>query len=309
MKILVTGGAGFIGSHVVDRYVEAGHAVVVVDNLSSGKREYVHPRATFYPVDVVDERLAEVFERERPEVVNHHAAQASVSVSVKDPLFDARVNVLGSINVFQQCVRFGVQKVIAISSGGAVYGDVVGPPVSEAKSVQAGSPYAASKISMEYYLQFYRREYGLRYTVLRYANVYGPRQDPYGEAGVVSIFCEAMRSGRPPTIFGMREPGDGGCIRDYVYVGDVAQANVAALERGDHEAFNIGTGVETTTEGLFRTLARIAEFVDEPRQGPRRPGDLERSVLDIRKAEEMLRWRPSTFLEEGLQRTWDYFRD
>ncbi len=160
---------------------------------------------------------------------------------------------------------------------------------------------------MEYYLQFYRREYGLRYTVLRYANVYGPRQDPYGEAGVVSIFCAALRSDHPPMIFGMREPGDGGCIRDYVYVEDVAQANAAALERGDYEAFNIGTGVETTTEELFKTLARIAHFSGEPRQGPRRPGDLERSVLDAHRAEEVLGWRPSTSLNKGLHQTWDYF--
>ena len=309
MKILVTGGAGFIGSHVADRYIRAGHEVVVVDDLSSGRRDYVHPKAGFHRMVIEDPGLCEVFERERPDVVNHHAAQGSVPASVKDPVRDARINVLGSVNVFEQCARFGVKKVIAISSGGCVYGDVDAFPIGEEESFKATAPYGASKIAMEYYLQYYRKQYGMGVTVLRYSNVYGPRQNPYGEAGVVAIFCSAMLDGRAPTIFAAREVGDEGCVRDYVYVGDVAEANFLALERGDGEALNIGTGAATTVERLYRALAGIAGFKQEPQYGPPRPGDVLKNLLTARKAREVLGWTSSVTLEEGLRETFEYFRE
>ncbi len=308
MKILVTGGAGFIASHVVDRYIRAGHEVVVVDDLSSGRQDHVHPKAGFHRIAIEDPGLRAVFEHERPDVVNHHAAQASVSVSVKDPLLDARINVLGSVNLFEQCARFGVKKIIAISSGGCVYGDVDTFPISEQESFKATAPYGASKIAMEYYLQYYRKHYGIGVTVLRYSNVYGPRQNPYGEAGVVAIFCRAILEGRAPTIFAAQEVGDEGCVRDYVYVGDVAQANLRALEQGDGEAFNIGTGVATTVEGLYRALAGIAGFGQEPKVGPPRSGDILKNLLTARKAEAGLGWTPTATLEKGLRETFAYFQ-
>ncbi len=309
MKILITGGAGFIASHVVDRTIQAGHEGVVVDDLSSGRRDHVHPDAGFYRIAIEDPGLREVFEQERPDVVNHHAAQASVSVSVKDPMLDARINVLGSVNLFEQCARFGVKKIIAISSGGCVYGDVDTFPISEQESFKSTSPYGTSKIAMEYYLQYYRKHYGIGVTVLRYANVYGPRQNPYGEAGVVAIFCKAILEGRAPTIFAAQEVGDEGCVRDYVYVGDVAQANFQALERGDGEAFNIGTGVATTVEGLYRTLSGVAGFKQEPQYGSLRPGDILKNLLIATKAGTGLGWTPTTTLEKGLRETFAYFQE
>ncbi|MFH1006166.1 MAG: NAD-dependent epimerase/dehydratase family protein [Candidatus Latescibacterota bacterium] len=307
MKILVTGGAGFIASHVVDRYIRAGHEVVVVDDLSSGRRDHVHPDAGFHQIAIEDPGLCEVFDRERPDVVNHHAAQASVSVSVKDPILDARINVLGSVNLFEQCARFGVKKIIAISSGGCVYGDVDSFPISEEESYKATAPYGASKISMEYYLQFYRKHYGIGSTVLRYSNVYGPRQNPFGEAGVVAIFCKAMLEGKTPTVFAAQKIGDEGCVRDYVYVGDVAQANFLALEQGDGEAFNIGTGVATTVAELYRTLAGIAGYMQQPKFGPPRPGDILKNLLTAKKASALLGWAPMATLAKGLGETFAYF--
>ena len=305
MKILVTGGAGFIGSHVVDAYLEAGHEVIVIDNLTAGKRENVSPEARFYEVDLEDlPGLEEVFARERPEVVNHHAAQAAVPRSVEDPPYDARVNVLGMIHLLECCARFDVHKVIYASTGGALYGEPQQIPVPEEHPIRPKSPYGASKYAAEVYLRCYHELYGLPYVTLRYANVYGPRQDPYGEAGVIAIFARALLAGQRPTIF-----GDGTQTRDFVYVGDVAQANL--LASGDLPTptltVNIGTGQETSVNEIFHLLKGLTGFQGEPRYAPPRPGDVYRIALRAARAQELLGWIPQTPLEEGLRRTVESF--
>lgn len=302
-KILVTGGAGFIGSHVVDTYLEAGHSVVVVDNLATGKRENVNPAAAFYEVDIRNEKLGEVFERERPDVVNHHAAQASVPLSVARPGYDAEVNILGSLNLLEQARQHGVQRVIYASTGGAVYGEPQYLPCDEDHPARPLSPYGASKHTVEHYLQLYGQLYGLGYTILRYANVYGPRQDPYGEAGVISIFTDRMLAGEPATVH-----GDGLQERDFVYVGDCARANLAALEQGKDGIFNIGTGAGTTINDLFDRLAAITGYPHPRQHGPARLGDVYRSYLSAGLAARELGWQPRFTLEDGLRETVDSFR-
>lgn len=304
MRILVTGGAGFIGSHVVDAYVEAGHEVAVVDNLTTGRRENVHPKARFYEIDLEDAAaLDEVFARERPDVVNHHAAQAAVPRSVEDPTYDARVNVLGMVHLLDCCVRHGVQQVIYASTGGALYGEPTTLPVPEDHPIRPKSPYGTSKYAAELYLRCYHELHKLPYVILRYANVYGPRQDPYGEAGVIAIFTCAMLSQQTPKIF-----GDGTQTRDFVYVADVARANLLALEIKTGSVVNIGTGVETSINELFHLLARFTGYDDAPRYEAPRPGDVYRIALDPRRAERDLGWTPQFPLEEGLQRTVESFR-
>lgn len=303
MKILVTGGAGFIGSHVVDAYLAHGHDVTVVDTLATGRETYVDPRARLYRVDVASTALAEVFEQERPEVVNHHAAQSSVSVSVKTPVEDARVNVLGTVNLLEQAVRAGVRKVIFASSGGTLYGESAHVPISEDHPIQPLSPYGASKYAGEIYIALYRRLHGLTSFILRYANVYGPRQDPFGEAGVVAIFSGAMRAGRAPTIF-----GDGTQTRDFVYVEDVAQANLLATDHAGDGVVHISTGAETTVNEIHRLLAVLTGHTQTPRYGPPREGDVYRSALDPSQAARLLGWRPRIGLEEGLRRTVEWFQ-
>jgi UDP-glucose 4-epimerase len=303
MKIVVTGGAGFIGSHVVDSYVAAGHEVLVVDNLSAGKPENVHPEARLVEMDVNNPGLVALFERERPDVVNHHAANPSVSRSVREPLFDARQNVLGTIAVLEAARQSGVRKVIYISSGGAMYGNPEYLPMDEAHPACPVSPYALSKHTGERYVRLYGQEHGLAWTSLRYANVYGPRQDPFGEAGVIAIFGQNLLDGLAPEIH-----WDGAQTRDFVYVGDCAQANVAALDGGDGEAYNVGTGVGTSVNDLFYTLLDVTEQAVEPRRGARRPGDARDSYLDCAKIERELGWRAEVGLREGLERTWRHFQ-
>lgn len=303
MKILVTGGAGFIGSHVVDAYLAHGDDVAVVDTLASGREAYVDPRARLYRVDVASPALAEVFEQERPEVVNHHAAQSSVSVSVKTPVEDARVNVLGTVNLLDQAVRAGVRKVIFAASGGTLYGEPAHVPVSEDQPIQPLSPYGASKYAGEIYLALYRHLHDLPYFILRYANVYGPRQDPSGEAGVVAIFTGAMLAGRATTIF-----GDGTQTRDFVYVEDVAQANLLATDHAGDGVAHISTGAETTVNAIHRLLAVMTGHTPTPRYDPPREGDVYRSALDPSQAARLLGWRPQVGLEEGLRRTVEWFR-
>ena len=302
-KILVTGGAGFIGSHVVDTYINAGHDVVVVDNLATGKRKNVNPAAAFYEVDIRDEKLAEVFARERPDVVNHHAAQASVPLSVARPGYDAEVNILGALNLLEQARQHSVQRVIYASTGGAVYGEPQYLPCDEAHPVRPLSPYGASKHTVEHYLQLYQQLYGLGYTILRYANVYGPRQDPYGEAGVISIFTNRMLAGEPAVVY-----GDGLQERDFVYVGDCARANLAALERAKDGIFNIGAGVGTTINDLFDRLAAITDYALPRQHGPERLGDIYRSFLNAELAARELGWQPHFTLENGLRETVNSFR-
>jgi UDP-glucose 4-epimerase len=304
MKILVTGGAGFIGSHVVDAYLEEGHAVVVADDLSTGRREQVNPRAQFYQVGIGDDELKEVFRRERPQVINHHAAQMDVRRSVSDPLFDARVNILGLIHVMERAREFGVKKVIFASSGGAIYGDSQDLPSSEESLERPQSPYGISKLAGEHYLYYYHAVYSIPYIALRYANVYGPRQNPHGEAGVVAIFTQKLLEARTPIIY-----GDGLQTRDYVYVEDVARANLLALNSNAIGCLNIGTGKETDVITLFAHLKeKIGSRANEC-HGPRKDGEQQRSVLSPFLAEKVLDWKAEVSLDEGLDLTVCFFRE
>jgi len=307
MKVLITGGAGFIGSHVADAFLKAGHEVVVLDNLSSGKRENLPAQARLYLLDLGARELAEVFAAERPDIVDHHAAQISVTASARDPLEDARTNVLGMLNLLEACWSLPVKKFIFASTGGAIYGDTDRLPTPEDHPPQPLSPYGIHKWLGEQYLRYYAHQHGLSYTVLRYANVYGPRQNPDGEAGVVSIFFSRLLKRETPTLFAYEGEGHG-MVRDYVYVEDVARANLEAAGKGTGETVNIGTGVGTTTEALYRAIAGQFPGAPEPRREPARPGDLRRSLLDVRKAERLLGWKPRVALSEGLARTGEFFR-
>ncbi len=309
MKILVTGGAGFIGSNVVDAYINAGHEVLIVDNLYTGRRKNLNPRAKFYLMDIRSAELHKLLEYERPDIINHHAAQISVPASVEDPLFDASVNVQGLINLLEGARRYGVKKIIFISSGGAIYGEAEEYPTSEAYPPQPLSPYAIAKAVSENYLAFYNHQYGLDYTVLRYANIYGPRQIPNGEAGVVSIFMDRLLSGQPCSVYHFPDEPEG-MIRDYCYVGDAVQANLLALEKGSRSAVNIGTGKETRTMQLFKTVfetvskaRKIDPDLANPLMNKARPGDLSRSCLQIKLAGEILGWKPITDLAAGIEKT------
>ncbi len=302
MKIIVTGGAGFIGSHIVDAYVAGGYQVVVVDNLSTGRSAHVHPGARLVKIDINDPDLVELFRAERPDVINHHAANASVARSVREPVFDAGENILGTLNVLEAACLADVGKIIYISSGGAMYGEVEYLPMDEEHPASPVSPYALSKHTGERYVQLYGEAYGLRWTSLRYANVYGPRQDPYGEAGVVGIFCQNLLDGVVPEIY-----WDGEQTRDFCYVGDCARANLLALEAGDGQAYNVGTGTGTSINTLFDTLIDVAGQELTPRRGPRRPGDARHSYLDCSKIERELGWRATVGLREGLEKTWNHF--
>jgi UDP-glucose 4-epimerase len=307
MRILVTGGAGFIGSHVADALIERGHSVLIVDDLSTGRRENVPARADFRQGDIRDAAfLARVFDEFTPEVVSHQAAQTSVSVSTREPVRDASINVVGSLELLAQCVRRKVQRVVYASTGGAVYGEV---PEGERASVQSParplSPYACSKFAVECYLRAYAYEHGLVATVLRYANVYGPRQDPHGEAGVVAIFTERLMRGQPIQVNARRELGDPGCVRDYVYVGDVVRYNVLAVDGAlAAPTVNVCTGEATNTLDLARGLAAAIGIQPEIRPAERRPGDVERSVLMV----DPLPGVTPTSLADGLRATVDWFK-
>ena len=305
MRVLVTGGAGFIGSNTVDRLIDEGHDVSVVDSLVTGFREHVHPKASFHQVDITDEAgLAGVFAAKRPQAVIHLAAQMDVRVSTREPVYDARVNILGSLSVIQCALDAGTRKIVYASSGGAIYGEPVYLPVREDHPVRPLSQYGVTKHTVEHYLFLYAHQRGLRYTSLRYANVYGPRQNPAGEAGVVAIFGRSMLLGQPCRIF-----GDGAQTRDYVYVGDVARANVMALTQADGEALHIGSGVETSVNELHHRLAAVCGGAAPARHEAERPGEVLRISLDPSLAAERLGWEPQVPLEEGLGRTVAYLRD
>ncbi len=306
MRIIVTGGAGFIGSHIVDAYVDAGHDVLVIDNLwehGGGRRENVNARAQFVHADIRDESLAGIFAGFRPEMVNHHAAQHSVAISSREPSFDAQVNVLGLLNVLERSAANGVKKVIFASSG-ATFGQPDMLPINEATPQRPESPYAITKMVAEHYLRFYRNERGLDFTALRYGNVYGPRQDPNGEAGVISIFI-----GRFLAHEGIKIYWDGEQTRDYVYVGDVATANMRVLERGSAGAYCIGTGAKTSVNAICRALVEVTGFKAPVERLPRRPGDVRDAQFDSSLAARDLDWRPQVDLVEGMRRTYDFFRE
>ena len=303
MKVLVTGGAGFIGSTLADKLVDDGHQVVVVDDLSSGKREQVPAGANFYHMDVESRWLDRVIEREQPDAVAHLAAQISVSRSVREPLFDARVNVMASIGLLAACHAHGVKRFVFASTGGAIYGDADVIPTPEDYPAAPVSPYGASKLSFEHYLHVYREVHGLSTVAMRFANVYGPRQDPHGEAGVVAIFSRALLSGGTALI-----NGDGGQTRDYVFVGDVAAALVAALRSDVGGAYNVGTSVETDVNQLYEMVAAAARVTRPPEHGPARPGEQRRSCIAVDRATRDLGWKPQVAMAEGIPITVDYFR-
>lgn len=303
MKILVTGGAGFIGSHVVDKYIRQGEDVCVVDNLSSGRKENIHPDAEFYKIDIELPGMEEVFKHFKPDVVNHHAAQIDVRRSVADPVFDAKVNITGTINLLQNCVKFNTKKVIFASTGGAIYGEQKSFPAAETHFLGPISPYGVAKLSAENYLFYYKWNYGLDYVALRYSNVYGPRQDPYGEAGVVAIFIQKLLKGEQPVI-----NGDGKQTRDFIYVDDVVEANLLALKAKEGGVFNIGTAIETDINAIFKMLKKITGSKIKKVHSPAKPGEQKRSVITYKKAERILGWRPKIFLDEGLRQTVEYFK-
>lgn len=306
MKILVTGGAGFIGSHVVDAYVTAGHEVAVVDSMATGREENVNAAARLYRADVRNlAKVQQAIGDFQPEIVNHHAAQSEVPKSVADPGNDAEVNVVGGLNVLRASVDHSVRKVIFSSSGGALYGEPDIVPNDEDHPVRPLSPYGTSKYAFEQYLATFQRTFGLNYTTLRYANIYGARQDFFAEEGrVVAIFASRMIEGKPLTI-----DWDGNQSRDMLHVGDVAMANLAALDKGDGGTFHISTGVPVTVNDLFRKLALLTEYKLEPLRGPQRKGDVYRIALENRRAKEQLGWEPRILIEEGLRLTVEYFRD
>lgn len=303
MKILVTGGAGFIGSHIVDAYIKDGHSVVVIDDLSMGNLRNVNPEAKFIKLDIRDEQVKEVFQEENFEIVNHHAAQMDVRKSVEDPIYDASVNIIGVLNLLENCKNYDVKKFIFASTGGAIYGEQDYFPADEEHPLRPLSPYGITKLATERYLYYYEKVYGLQYVILRYANVYGPRQNPHGEAGVVAIFTKKMLEGKQPQI-----NGDGKQTRDYVFIDDVVKANVLALNYKKSEIFNIGTGIETDVNTLFRKLRRLTGSNCEEYHAPPKKGEQLRSVLSYSRIKNELGWEPKIMIEEGLKLTVEYFK-
>lgn len=303
-KILVTGGAGFIGSHVVELFLEKGYEVIIIDDLSTGRESNIDPRAKFYKMDIRSPEVREVFAAERPDYVSHHAAQMDVRHSVAQPLFDADVNILGSINLIECAKEFGVKRFIYISTGGAVYGEPERVPCDETHPVNPICPYGASKHTVEHYLFMYHANYGLNYMVLRYPNVYGPRQNPHGEAGVVAIFTGKMLAGESVTI-----NGDGDQTRDYVYVGDCAYANYLAVTV-DHKPgiYNLGWGRPTSVNDIFETLTKIIAYPHPANHGPAKVGETRHIYLDSSKIKADLGWTPTLTLQEGLEKTVAYVR-
>jgi len=305
LKVLITGGAGFIGSNVADRFIEDGSEVVIVDDLSSGKEENINRKAKFYRCDIRDKQISNIFEKEKPQIIIHNAAQISVRISVEDPASDADINIIGAINILEACKKYKVRKVVFASSGGTVYGEQQYFPADESHQLCPISPYGVAKLATEKYLYYYHYNFGLNYISLRYANIYGPRQDPYGEAGVVAIFCSKIISGKSPTI-----NGDGRQTRDYVYVGDVVEANVAAAGSDFIGEINIGTGKEIDVVELFNIIKNISpgNSIKEI-HGPPKEGEQIRSSLSYKKAKDIIGWQPKVTIEEGLKLTYSWFKN
>jgi UDP-glucose 4-epimerase len=302
-RILITGGAGFIASHLADAFLARGYPVAVIDNLSSGQDNCPNG-ATLHPLDIRDPAVADVFAELRPTVLCHHAAQMDVRKSVEDPGFDAEVNVVGTLRLLELCRKHGTERVLFASTGGAIYGVQDTYPADERHACRPVSPYGCSKLAIEHYMHYYSVQYGLKAAALRYANVYGPRQNTLGEAGVIAIFCDRLLRGQAPTIF-----GDGEQTRDFVYVGDVVAANLAALDHGLVGAFNVATGVETSINQVFARLRQALNAAVAAERGPARAGDILRSCLDAGKLRSATDWRPATSIADGLAATAAYFRD
>ena len=303
MNILVTGGAGFIGSHIVDQFVGEGHRVSVIDDLSTGKRKQVHRKAAFYKLDVRSPRVEEVFKKERPLVIVHLAAQMNVRKATEDPVFDAEVNIMGILRVLESAVRYGARRILFVSSGGTVYGEQETFPASESHPTRPLSPYGISKLTCEYYLEYYRHVAGLKYVALRLANVYGPRQNSGGEAGVVAVFTQQMLAGEQPRI-----NGNGFQTRDYVYVGDVVEAVRAVFSQPVEGVFNVGTGIETTVNEIFTRLKDLTNSECREIHGPAKKGEQMRSALDASKLEKETDWTLSVSLSQGLDETVKFFQ-
>ncbi len=304
MNILVTGGAGFIGSHIADEYIRLGHKVVIIDNMSTGVREFINPKAEFYELDIRDSSVGDVFKKHSFDIINHHAAQIDLRKSVDDPKFDVDVNVVGSINLLQQAIGNKVKKFIFASTGGAIYGEHDYFPADEEHPTRPYAPYGINKNTIEKYLFYYNHVYGLDYVIFRYANIYGPRQNPFGECGVVAIFTDKMLKGVLPLI-----NGDGKQTRDYVYVGDVVQANVLALNAAGPVIYNIGTSVETNVNYIFDKVNQYAGTGFKENHGPAKKGEQKRSVLSFEKIKIDLGWNPRINMDEGLKRTIEYFKN
>jgi UDP-glucose 4-epimerase len=303
VKVLLTGGAGFIGSNVADGFIQKGHKVIIVDNLSTGFESNLNKKAKFYKVDIRSAVIDKIFEKTKPDVLCHHAAQIDLRKSTKDPIFDADVNILGSLNLFNACVKHKVKKVIFASTGGAIYGKQDYFPADEKHPVNPLSPYAVTKLTIEKYLHFYRETYGIQYVSLRYANVYGPKQNPLGEAGVVAIFAEKLLSNKEAII-----NGDGIQTRDFVFVDDVVESNLLALNFPKSNIFNIGTGIETDINTVFRLLKKMTDSNQKETHAPPKPAEQQRSVLDYSKAKRIIGWSPKHNLEQGMAKTVEFFQ-
>jgi len=303
MKILVTGGAGFIGSQVADAFISEGYDVFIMDNLSTGNEKNINPKAHFFNYNIGDPEVLKIFEKEKFDVVNHHAAQIDVRKSVNDPIFDANVNILGTINLFQGCIKTGVKKFMFASTGGAIYGEQEYFPADENHPTKPVSPYGITKLTVEKYLFFYKNEYGLNYTILRYANVYGPKQNPLGEAGVVSIFVNKLLKNENPII-----NGHGKQTRDYVFVEDVVKANLLTVKDKISTIYNIGTAKETNVNEIFTKLNKLAGGIAEEKHGPAAKGEQLRSVITSDKFYEKFGWKPSIKIDEGLNITYNYYK-
>ncbi len=303
MNILVTGGAGFIGSQIADEYEKLGHKVIIADNMSTGVKEFINPKAEFYEIDIRDEKIGEIFKKHKIDIINHHAAQIDLRKSVSDPKFDVDVNIVGSINLLQHAIENNVKKFIFASTGGAIYGEHDYFPADEKHPTRPYAPYGINKNTIEKYLFYYNHVYGLNYIVFRYANVYGPRQNPFGECGVVAIFTDKMLKNICPVI-----NGDGEQTRDYVYVQDVVDANVLALDANGPVIYNIGTGVETSVNYIFNKVNEYAVTKFKENHGPAKKGEQLRSVLSSEKIKNELGWNPEVNMDEGLKLTIEYFK-
>lgn len=301
-KILVTGGAGFIGSNVADRFISLGHKVLIIDNLSTGFRKNIHPKAKFFKLDIRSKKMEEIFKREKIEILCHHAAQVDIHISAKDPIYDVKVNIEGTLNLLNSCVKYKTRKVIFASTAG-VYGEQNQFPADESHPLNPLFPYGITKLAVEKYLKFYKESYGIDYVILRYANVYGPRQNPWGEGGVVAIFSQRLLASKKAVI-----NGDGKQTRDFVYVEDIVDSNLLALDYPGSEVFNIGTGIETDINTIFNLLKEKSDSGQKEIHGPPKPGEQKRSVLNFSKAKGLLGWSPKYKLEKGIEETVKYYQ-